>query len=144
MLVGQTTASEFGGLNVSTNRLTGTTHNPWQQGRTAGGSSGRSAAAVAGGLLPLATGDGGGSIRIPAAFNGLVGMKGTLGRIPRWPPMDCGTDTVVAGCLSRSVRDIARYYDVCAGYDAETPTACRRWRAGSATSAPTTWRGSGW
>ena len=120
--VGQTTASEFGGLNVSTNRLTGTTHNPWQHGRTAGGSSGGSAAAVAGGLLPLATGgDGGGSIRIPAAFNGLVGMKGTAGRIPRGPRMLCGPMTVVTGCLTRSVRDVTRFYDVCAGFDSRDP-----------------------
>ncbi|HJR26814.1 MAG TPA: amidase family protein, partial [Acidimicrobiales bacterium] len=56
VLAGLTTASEFGGLNVSTTRLNGTTHNPWQHGRTAGGSSGGSAAAVAGGVLPLATG----------------------------------------------------------------------------------------
>ncbi|MCB0964329.1 MAG: amidase, partial [Acidimicrobiales bacterium] len=84
--VGQTLASEFGGLNVSTNRLHGTCHNPWQRGRTAGGSSGGSSAAVAGGLVPIASGgDGGGSIRIPAGFCGLVGMKGTAGRIPRGP-----------------------------------------------------------
>jgi aspartyl-tRNA(Asn)/glutamyl-tRNA(Gln) amidotransferase subunit A len=122
VLVGQTTASEFGGLNVSTNRLTGTTHNPWERGRTAGGSSGGSAAAVAGGIFPLATGgDGGGSIRIPAAFNGLVGMKGTAGRIPRGPRTMISPLTVVTGCLSRSVRDIARYYDVCAGYDSRDP-----------------------
>jgi len=122
VLVGQTTASEFGGLNVSTNRLTGTTHNPWQHGRTAGGSSGGSAAAVAGGVFPLATGgDGGGSIRIPAAFNGLVGMKGTAGRIPRGPRTMISPLTVVTGCLSRSVRDVARFYDVCAGHDARDP-----------------------
>ena len=122
VLVGQTTASEFGGLNVSTTRLHGTTHNPWQRGRTAGGSSGGSAAAVAGGLLPLATGgDGGGSIRIPAAFNGLVGMKGTAGRIPRGPRTMISPLTVVTGCLSRSVRDVARYYDVCAGHDRRDP-----------------------
>ncbi len=122
VLVGQTTASEFGGLNVSTNRLTGTTHNPWQHGRTAGGSSGGSAAAVAGGVLPLATGgDGGGSIRIPAAFNGLVGMKGTAGRIPRGPRTMISPLTVVTGCLTRSVRDVARFYDVCAGHDARDP-----------------------
>ena len=73
--VGQTLASEFGGLNVSTNKLHGTCHNPWGRGRTAGGSSGGSSAAVAGGLVTIASGgDGGGSIRIPAAFNGLVGM----------------------------------------------------------------------
>ena len=122
VLAGQTTASEFGGLNVSTTRLNGTTHNPWRQGRTAGGSSGGSAAAVAGGVLPLATGgDGGGSIRIPAAFNGLVGMKGTAGRIPRGPRTMISPLTVVTGCLSRSVRDVARFYDVCAGHDGRDP-----------------------
>jgi Asp-tRNA(Asn)/Glu-tRNA(Gln) amidotransferase A subunit family amidase len=122
ILVGQTTASEFGGLNVSTTRLNGTTHNPWQHGRTAGGSSGGSAAAVAGGVFPLATGgDGGGSIRIPAAFNGLVGMKGTAGRIPRGPRTMISPLTVVTGCLSRSVRDVARFYDVCAGFDSRDP-----------------------
>ncbi|MGQ0830107.1 MAG: amidase [Microthrixaceae bacterium] len=122
LLVGQTTASEFGGLNVSTTRLNGTTHNPWQHGRTAGGSSGGSAAAVAGGVVPLATGgDGGGSIRIPAAFNGLVGMKGTAGRIPRGPRTMISPLTVVTGCLSRSVRDVARFYDVCSGHDRRDP-----------------------
>ncbi|MEO7428323.1 MAG: amidase, partial [Acidimicrobiales bacterium] len=121
-LVGQTTASEFGGVNVTRTVLHGTTHNPWQHGRTAGGSSGGSAAAVAGGVLPLATGgDGGGSIRIPAAFNGLGGMKGTAGRIPRGPRTMISPLTVVTGCLSRSVRDIARFYDVCAGYDSRDP-----------------------
>ena len=76
--VGLTTASEFGGLNVSVSKLNGVTHNPWQHGRTAGGSSSGSSAAVAGGLLTLASGgDGGGSIRIPAGFYGLPGMKGT-------------------------------------------------------------------
>jgi Asp-tRNA(Asn)/Glu-tRNA(Gln) amidotransferase A subunit family amidase len=139
VLVGQTTASEFGGLNVSTTRLHGTTHNPWQQGRTAGGSSGGSAAAVAGGLLPLATGgDGGGSIRIPAAFNGLVGMKGTAGRIPRGPRTMISPLTVVVGCLSRSVRDVARYTTCAPAMTRATPTASRRWRAGSATWAATT------
>ncbi len=121
-IVGMTNSSEFGGLNVSTNRLHGTTHNPWQHGRTAGGSSGGSAAAVAAGLVPIATGgDGGGSIRIPAAFNGLVGMKGTAGRIPRGPQTQIGPMTVVIGCLARSVRDAARWYDTCNGYDSRDP-----------------------
>ena len=120
--VGQTTASEFGGLNVSVSRLHGVTHNPWQQGRTAGGSSAGSAAAVAGGLLPIASGgDGGGSIRIPAGFCGLVGMKGTAGRIPRGPRTPIAPLTVVLGCLARSVRDVARWYDVCAGHDSRDP-----------------------
>jgi aspartyl-tRNA(Asn)/glutamyl-tRNA(Gln) amidotransferase subunit A len=122
--LGQTTASEFGGLNVSVTRLHGVTHNPWQHGRTSGGSSGGSATAVAGGLVTLATGgDGGGSIRIPAGYTGLVGMKGTFGRIPRSPHAYMRPNTVVLGNLARSVRDAARYYDVCGGYDAADPTS---------------------
>ncbi|HEY3141609.1 MAG TPA: amidase [Acidimicrobiales bacterium] len=120
--VGLTTASEFGGLNVSITKAHGITHNPWQRGRTAGGSSGGSAAAVAGGLIPIATGgDGGGSIRIPAGFCGLVGMKGTAGRIPRGPLTDIAPMTVVIGCVARSVRDVARWYDVCTGFDSRDP-----------------------
>ncbi|MEY3482699.1 MAG: hypothetical protein RLZ40_742 [Actinomycetota bacterium] len=81
VLVGQTTASEFGGVNVTRTLLHGATHNPWKRGRTPGGSSGGSASAVAGGLVSIATGgDGGGSIRIPAGFTGLVGLKATYGR----------------------------------------------------------------
>ena len=137
--VGQTTASEFGGLNVSVSRLHGVTHNPWEHGRTAGGSSAGSAAAVAGGLLPIATGgDGGGSIRIPAGFCGLVGMKGTAGRIPRGPRTAIAPLTVVLGCLARSVRDVARWYDVCAGYDARDPYSLPEvagWEAGLATTS---------
>ena len=121
-LVGQTTASEFGGLNVSVTKINGITHNPWQHGKTAGGSSGGSSAAVAGGLVSIASGgDGGGSIRIPAAFNGLVGMKGTAGRIPRGPRTLIHPMTVVAGCQARSVRDVCRWYDVTSGYDGRDP-----------------------
>jgi Asp-tRNA(Asn)/Glu-tRNA(Gln) amidotransferase A subunit family amidase len=133
VFVGLCTASEFGGLNVSTSRLNGTTHNPWQHGRTAGGSSGGSAAAVAGGLVPIASGgDGGGSIRIPAGFNGNVGMKGTAGRIPRGPRTEIAPLTVVKGCQARSVRDVARWFDVCAGYDFRDPyslPSAGRWEA---------------
>ncbi|HIM84961.1 MAG TPA: amidase [Acidimicrobiia bacterium] len=121
-LMGLTTASEFGGLNCSTTKLNGITRNPWDRAATPGGSSGGSAAAVAGGLVPIATGgDGGGSIRIPAGFCGLVGMKGTAGRIPRGPHATISPMTVVSGCLARSVRDSARWYDVCAGFDARDP-----------------------
>ena len=124
VLVGQTTSSEFGGLNVSVSRLHGVTGNAWDPTRTAGGSSGGSATAVAGGLVTLASGsDGGGSIRIPAGFCGLVGMKGTYGRIPRGPSAAMAPNTVVFGCLARSVRDVARYYDVCGGYDSRDPSS---------------------
>ncbi|HBX10174.1 MAG TPA: amidase, partial [Candidatus Microthrix parvicella] len=122
--VGLTTASEFGGLNVSITKLNGVTHNPWRHGRTVGGSSGGAAASVAGGLVSLATGgDGGGSIRIPAGYTGLLGMKGTFGRITRGPVAFSRPNTVVQGNLSRSVRDAARFYDVCAGVDPYDPTS---------------------
>lgn len=136
--VGATTASEFGGLNVSVTRINGVTHNPWRAGRTVGGSSSGSAAAVAGGLLTLATGgDGGGSIRIPAGYCGLLGMKGTFGRITRAPHAFMRPNTVVFGNLSRSVRDAARYFDVCAGVDSYDPSTLESsgdWEAGLGSS----------
>jgi aspartyl-tRNA(Asn)/glutamyl-tRNA(Gln) amidotransferase subunit A len=135
--VGLTTASEFGGLNVSVTKLNGVTHNPWAHGRTAGGSSGGSSSAVAGGLVALATGgDGGGSIRIPAGYNGLLGMKGTFGRIPRGPHAYMRPNTVVLGNPARSVRDAARFYDVCAGadgFDATSLPSPGGWEAGLGT-----------
>jgi aspartyl-tRNA(Asn)/glutamyl-tRNA(Gln) amidotransferase subunit A len=134
VLAGQTTASEFGGVNVTRTVLHGTTHNPWQQGRTPGGSSGGSAASVAGGLVTLATGgDGGGSIRIPAGFTGLVGLKATFGRIPLGPRRENGNYTVTVGCLARSVRDVARWFDVCNGHDPRDQFSLPRvqgWEAG--------------
>ncbi len=122
VLFGQTTMSEFAGLNQTRTRLHGATRNPWDLERTPGGSSGGSAAAVAGGLVTLATGgDGGGSTRIPAAFCGLPGLKPTYGRIPKGPQMTIGNLTAVSGCMSRSVRDIARFYDVVSGFDQRDP-----------------------
>jgi aspartyl-tRNA(Asn)/glutamyl-tRNA(Gln) amidotransferase subunit A len=118
----QTTASEFGGLNCTSTELHGTTRNPWNPERTPGGSSGGTAAAVAGGLLPIATGsDGGGSIRGPAGFTGLFGLKATYGRIPRGPRASSTPRTTALGCLSRSVRDTARYFDACNGFDPRDP-----------------------
>ncbi len=132
--VGLTTASEFGGLNVSVTKLNGVTHNPWRHGRTVGGSSSGSAAAVAGGLVSIASGgDGGGSIRIPAGYCGLLGMKGTYGRLPRGPEAFFRPGTVVLGCLARSVRDAARHFDVCAGVDPRDPWSLPNpgnWEAG--------------
>lgn len=134
VLAGQTTASEFGGMNLTRTKLHGTTHNPWRLGLTPGGSSGGTASAVAGGLCTIATGgDGGGSIRIPAGFTGLVGLKATFGRIPRGPRVQYGNLTVTLGCLSRSVRDTARWFDVCNGFDARDPLSLPRvegWEAG--------------
>ncbi len=138
LLVAQTTASEFGGINCTCTELHGTTRNPWNQSRTPGGSSGGTAASVAGGLLPIATGsDGGGSIRIPAGFCGLFGLKATYGRIPKGPEAGIEPLTSVQGCLSRSVRDTARYFDCCNGFDARDPLslpAVGGWEAALGTS----------
>lgn len=139
VLAAQTTSSEFGGVNLTRSRLHGATHNPWERGRTPGGSSGGSAAVVAGGLLPIATGgDGGGSIRIPAGFTGLVGLKATFGRIPLGPNTQYGNLTVTTGCLSRSVRDTARWFDVTNGHDPTDPLSLPRvegWEAGLGSNA---------
>lgn len=124
---GLTTASEFGGVNLTRTLLNGATKNPWNETRTPGGSSGGSAAGVAGGLFTLATaGDGGGSIRIPAGFTGLVGLKSTYGRIPRGPGAPYSNLTVTVGCVSRSVRDTARWFDTCNGHDAHDPLSLQR------------------
>ena len=127
VLAAQTTSSEFGGVNQTFTKLHGATRNPWNPDRTPGGSSGGSGAAVSGGLLPIATGgDGGGSIRIPAGFCGLFGLKCTWGRIPRGPQIGPGNLTAVPGCLSRSVRDTARWFDVSNGFDSRDPLSLPR------------------
>jgi aspartyl-tRNA(Asn)/glutamyl-tRNA(Gln) amidotransferase subunit A len=134
VLAGQTTASEFGGINCTSTKIHGTTRNPWDATRTPGGSSGGSSAAVAGGLVPIASGgDGGGSIRIPAGFCGLFGLKSTFGRIPKGPRAHQPPLTVVVGCVSRSVRDSARWFDVCNGFDPRDTLSLPRvegWEAG--------------
>lgn len=122
--VGLTTASEFGGLNVSVTKLNGVTHNPWRHGRTCGGSSCGSASAVAGGLVSLASGgDGGGSLRIPGGYTGLLGFKGTFGRTSRGPNAYSRPGTIVNGNMSRSVRDSARFFDAICGVDPTDPTS---------------------
>ena len=123
----QTTSSEFGGTNQTTTKIHGATRNPWNPDRTPGGSSGGSAAGVAGGIFTLATAsDGGGSIRIPAGFCGLFGLKSTFGRIPRGPGIILGNATSVEGSVSRSVRDSARFLDVTNGFDLDDPKSLPR------------------
>lgn len=138
ILVGSTTSSEFGAVNLTRTVLHGVTRNPWGLDRTPGGSSGGSAAAVAGGILTLATAsDGGGSIRIPAGFCGLVGLKATYGRIPRSPRAQNSNLTVTVGCVSRSVRDTARWFDVASGHDPRDPLSLAStggWEAGLGTN----------
>ncbi|MGE5636424.1 MAG: amidase [Nocardioidaceae bacterium] len=117
VIVGRTTMPEFGILPVTEPRRDGPCRNPWDLGRSPGGSSGGAAAAVAAGMVPLAHGsDGGGSIRIPAACCGLVGLKPARGRVSRGP--ECGDDLLVQdGVLTRTVGDTAALLDVLAGYE---------------------------
>ncbi|MGH8984299.1 MAG: amidase [Acidimicrobiia bacterium] len=137
VLPGLTTSSEFGGVNLTRTNLHGATRNPWGLEHTPGGSTGGTASAVAGGLCPLGTGgDGGGSLRIPGGFTGLIGLKCTYGRIPKGPGMVVGSLTAVLGCLSRSVRDTARFLDVTNGFDHRDPYSLLRvdgWEAGLGT-----------
>jgi amidase len=117
VLVGKTNMPEFGILPVSEPRRFGPARNPWDTERTPGGSSGGAAAAVAAGMVPIAHGsDGGGSIRIPAACCGLVGLKAARGRISRGPEQ--ADDFLVQdGVLTRTVAETAELLDVLAGYE---------------------------
>ena len=117
VIVGKTALPEMGILPTTESRRSGPTHNPWSADRTPGGSSGGSAAAVAAGMLPVAHGnDGGGSIRIPAACCGLVGLKPARGRVSVGP--DGGQSFLtVDGVLTRTVADTAAGLDVIAGYE---------------------------
>jgi amidase len=117
IVVGATTLPEYGILPVSEARLFGPTRNPWDLERTPGGSSGGSSAAVASGMVPVAHGnDGGGSIRIPAACCGLVGLKPARGRISLAPELG-DEPLVVDGVLTRTAADSAAILDVLAGYE---------------------------
>jgi len=117
VIVGKTSSPELGIIPVTEPRRFGPTRNPWNLERTPGGSSGGSAAAVAAGMVPVAHGsDGGGSIRIPSACCGLVGLKPSRGRISRGP--DLGDSFLSTdGMLTRTVEDCARALDAMAGYE---------------------------
>ncbi|MGD0190428.1 MAG: amidase [Rhizomicrobium sp.] len=123
VLVGKTTTPEFGWKGSTDSPLTGVTRNPWNRSKTPGGSSGGSSAALAARFAPLALGtDGGGSIRIPASFSGVYGLKPSFGRVPAYPLSPFGTVAHV-GPMTRTVRDAALFMNVIARPDA------RDWRA---------------
>ncbi len=114
---GKTTTPEFGWKPVTNSPLSGITRNPWNLERTPGGSSGGSAVAVLAGICPLAVGtDAGGSIRIPAAFCGIVGLKPTFGRVAVYPPSAFG-DVAHVGPMARNVEDAALMLDASKGPD---------------------------
>jgi aspartyl-tRNA(Asn)/glutamyl-tRNA(Gln) amidotransferase subunit A len=117
VLLGKTTTPEFGWRGSTDSPLSGITRNPWDLTKTPGGSSGGAVAAIGAGLGALATGtDGGGSIRIPAAFTGTVGIKAHFGRVPAWPLSPMGTVAHV-GPQTRTVEDAALMLDVLAQPD---------------------------
>ena len=116
VLCARTNTPEFGVITVAENSRYGITRNPWDTDRSPGGSSGGAAAAVASGMFPIAhANDGGGSIRIPAAYCGLVGLKPSRGRVPRLAQSWLGA--VVEGVVARTVADAAVALDATAGPD---------------------------
>ncbi|MBA2282305.1 MAG: amidase [Acidimicrobiia bacterium] len=135
VVVGKTNTPEHAWKGDTTNAWGHATHNPWSLERSAGGSSGGSAAAVAAGLVPMATGsDGGGSIRIPAAVNGLTGFKPSLGRIPAGGPHPPGwLDLSSKGVMTRRIADAAPGLDTAIGPDPtdlrSLPLPDTRWSA---------------
>ena len=121
VIFAQNASPEYGFKGVTDSPLNGVTKNPWDLSRTPGGSSGGAGAAVAAGLGPLAVGtDGGGSVRIPASFTGLVGHKATFGRIPAWPASMHG-DLANTGPMTRTVRDCAMMMNAMARPDPLDP-----------------------
>ncbi|WP_019624153.1 amidase [Thioalkalivibrio thiocyanoxidans] len=124
VILGKTTTPEFGLKGITESVLWGATRNPWDIERSPGGSSGGAAAAVAAGVVPMAgANDGAGSIRIPASYCGLFGLKPSRGRVPTTPLAgEAWEGAVSEGVLSRSVRDSARMLDVLSsGHSAAAP-----------------------
>jgi amidase/aspartyl-tRNA(Asn)/glutamyl-tRNA(Gln) amidotransferase subunit A len=123
VFVGKTTTPELAWKAVTDSPLTGITRNPADPSKTAGGSSGGSAAAVAAGMAPVSVGtDGGGSVRIPASFCGIVGFKPTHGRIPLYPASPFGP-LAHAGPMTRTVEDAALLMDILSLPDPRDPSA---------------------
>jgi aspartyl-tRNA(Asn)/glutamyl-tRNA(Gln) amidotransferase subunit A len=128
IIVGKTQTPEFGNAAESFNKVGPATNNPWNVDRTAGGSSGGAGASVAAGMVSIATGtDGGGSVRIPCAWNGIFGMKGTLGRIPRFGGVadPAPNQTSSSGPMTRYVKDTAIMMEALSGHDVRDTSSLR-------------------
>ena len=124
ILIGKSATPEYGWKALTDSPLQGTTRSPWNLARSPGGSSGGASSLTAAGINPFNHGnDGGGSIRIPAAHTGLVGLKPSYGRIAQYPADAPFADVISQGVLSRTVLDTALALNVLAGYDA------RDWRS---------------
>ena len=122
--IGRTNVPEFAAGSHTFNTLFGTTRNPLDPSRSAGGSSGGAAAALAAGMVPLAEGsDMGGSLRNPASFCGVVGLRPSLGRVPEWPKANQWETTSVGGPMARNIGDLALLLSVISGPDPRAPLA---------------------
>jgi amidase len=124
VVIGKTNVPEFAAGSHTFNTIFGTTLNPVDPTRSAGGSSGGAACALASGMVPLADGsDMGGSLRNPASFCGVVGLRPSLGRVPQWPLYNQWETTSVGGPMARNVGDLALLLSVMAGPDPRAPHA---------------------
>src|SRR5215218_9379608 len=122
VLIGKTNVPEFAAGSHTFNTVFGTTRNPHDPSRSAGGSSGGAAAALAAGMVPLADGsDMGGSLRNPASFCGVVGLRPTPGRVPTWPSTNAWDTTSTGGPMGRTVDDTALLLSVLAGPSTRAP-----------------------
>ena len=122
--IGKTNTPEFGAGSQTFNPVFGATLNPYDKTKTCGGSSGGAAVALATGMLPIADGsDMGGSLRNPASFCGVVGMRPSPGRVPVWPAADAWSTLSVDGPMARTAGDVALMLSAIAGPDARSPIA---------------------
>ena len=122
IVIGKTNTPEFGAGSHTFNRVFGATRNPYDLDKTAGGSSGGAAVALACGMIPLADGsDLGGSVRNPAGFNNVVGLRPSPGRIPRYPRDEAWDTLAVVGPMARTVGDVALMLSVMSGPDTRDP-----------------------
>jgi amidase len=135
IVVGKTNTPEFGAGSQTFNPVFGATLNPYHRGKTCGGSSGGAAVALATNMLPIADGsDMGGSLRNPASFCGVVGLRPSPGRVPVWPTPTAWSTLSVDGPMARSVADLALMLSAIAGPDARSPIAIHE--SGSRFAAP--------
>jgi amidase len=127
IMVGKTNTPEFGAGSQTFNTVFGATRNPYDLGKTCGGSSGGAAAALAAGLLPVADGsDFGGSLRNPASFCNIVGLRPSAGRVPGWPSLSAWFDMPVLGPMARTVTDVALMLSAMAGPDPRAPISLQQ------------------